>query len=88
MTRTKLIRVRIKGKRVSFTRGTPGIVDASMVEDWKCPKCYKPTDKAKCLISHTQLGFDWDSHIDYFKCKCGTFYYCNYLVWLVQRSAS
>lgn len=83
--RTKLIRLRVNGERLRFVKGTPPITSQEHIEDWKCPKCFKPTRKAKCIVSHIQFGFEWDDHVDYWRCKCGCTYYTPYTVWLVER---
>jgi hypothetical protein len=86
--RPRLIRMKIDKIRQTFKRGTPSMVDQAIVEDWHCPTCGKPTRKAKCLVSHIQYGFEFDDHIDYFECRCGQHYYCNYRIWLVERETS
>lgn len=84
MSRVKLMHLRVDGKRLAFKRGNPPNTDLSHIEAWTCPHCLKPTRKAKCIVSQIQFGFEFDQHVDYFRCKCGTHYYAPYKVWLVE----
>lgn len=84
MSRAKFMRLKIDGKRLVFKRGNSPSTDLSQIEKWNCPTCKKRTGKAKCIISHIQYGFEWDNHLDYFRCECGTCYYAEYNVWLVK----
>lgn len=76
------MRLKLDGTNLTFKRANPPNTDLSHIEAWMCPHCLNPTVKAKCIVSHIQFGFEWDQHIDYFLCKCGTYYYAKYLVWL------
>jgi len=86
--RARLMRLQLDGKRIWFKRGTPAVTDEAHIEAWKCPECYKTTKRAKCIVSHIQYGFEWDTHTDYFRCRCGCHYYAYYRIWLVEREVS
>lgn len=80
MARTKLIRMKIDGERLAFKQGNPPATLFAHIEAWTCPHCLKKTGKCKILLTHIQFGFNWDDHVDYFKCKCGQHFYCPYIV--------
>jgi len=86
--RSKIIRLQINGERIKFMRGNPPSTDQAHIEGWTCPHCLKKTGKCRILASQLQYGFEWDDHVDYFKCKCGTCFYCPYRIWLVEREVS
>lgn len=88
MLRTKLLRLQVNDERLRFTRGIAPENAAEEIEAWKCPKCFKKTGRAKILVSQVQFGFEWDSHVDYFRCKCGTHFYCPYRVWLIEKEVT
>jgi hypothetical protein len=88
MSRVKLVRLKVDGKRLAFKRGNPPSTELSHIEAWTCPHCLKKTGKCKIIVSQVQYGFEWDTHVDYFKCKCGTYFYCSYNIWLTERETA
>ena len=88
MSRVKLMRLKVDGVRLKFVPGNPPNTDLSHIEAWTCPHCLKRTGKCKIITSHIQYGFEWDNHVDYFKCKCGTYFYCTYNIWLKEEESA
>jgi hypothetical protein len=85
--RAKLIRMQIDKQWLRFHPGNKPDNRPDMIELWKCPHCLLPTNRAKCLATCLQYGYEFDDHVDYFRCKCGWLYYAHYLVFTGEETA-